>query len=129
MQEAIARLLAAAAGFGADAAMLHAVLPVFCTLVAAELARLGARLEGRAEHRRIAGRLARHNPAYGGAEVGAVEVEVDTADEHLRVLLSEAGVGAGRTRLGAVEARLDASCQRRQVEGRLTRARLAICSA
>jgi len=39
-------LLAAAAGFGADPAKPHAVLPMLLTLVAIELAGLGARRAG-----------------------------------------------------------------------------------
>ncbi len=44
------------------------------------------------------------DPARRGAHVRAVEAHADTAPHMANLLLAEAGVGAGATRLGAVEA-------------------------
>ncbi len=77
--------------------MLPDALPA---LVAAQFALLARG----AQHRRIAGCLARGDLAGGVAEVGAVEVEADAAGEYLGTLLAEAGVGTGGTSLGAIDA-------------------------
>lgn len=104
----VAGLLAAAACFGADAAVLHAMLAVLIALVAADLAGRCAGFEGGADHLRLRGRLPGDDPAGGVTDIGAVQVEPDAAVEHLRFLLAEAGVGAGSTGLGTVEASLAA---------------------
>src|SRR5690606_24738765 len=102
-EEPAARLLAAAAGLGADPAVL--------VLVRVLLALLGAQPAGRPEGldlladervRRLG--LAGEDAAGGGADVGAVEVEPDAPPEHVELLLGEAGVGAGRAGLLALEA-------------------------
>ena len=107
VEEALARLLAAAAGLGADAAVL--------VLVGVLLALLGAEAAGRAEgldlladERVLRLRLAREDAAGGGADVGAVEVGADALAELGGLLLREAGVGAGRAGLLALEAVIDA---------------------
>ena len=52
---------------------------------------------------------ARHDAAGGAAHRGAVEVEPDAADEVGNVTLGQAGIGAGRAGLDAVEACVDAA--------------------
>jgi hypothetical protein len=106
-EEVVAGLLTTSAGIGAHPAML-VVGGVPLTLVAAQPAGFGASLEGCTRHLWLEGGLSRDYPAGGVANVGAVEVESDAAGERLGIFLAEAGVGASRATLGAVEAGLDA---------------------
>ena len=80
------------------------MLGVPLALLSAHPARPRARLQSRSRHLRVERRLPREDLAGGIAEIGAVEVEADAASQHLYVSFAEAGVGAGRAGLGAVEA-------------------------
>ncbi len=101
----MARPLTALACVGAHPAVLHAHLPgVVLALLGAQAARLGARLEGCPGHGRLELRLTRDDPPRGKAHIRAVEAHGDAAPHVVDHLLAEAGVGAGATRLGAVEA-------------------------
>jgi len=66
------RLLTAAAGCGADTAVL-VVMGVPLALIPAGTAGCGAGLDGRAEDAKIGLRLARHHAAGGVAQIGAVK--------------------------------------------------------
>src|SRR3954471_1865845 len=99
--------LAAPAGLGADAAVLVDV-GVAGALVAAGPARRGAGLQDRAGQVRVVAGVPREHPASGVADVGAVEVGADARPQLGDHLLAQAGVGAGRAGLRALEARLDA---------------------
>ncbi len=81
-REGVARFLAAAAGFGAGLDQTQRVAPV----------------EGGQPRQRPAGRL---------TGIGAVEVEADAAHEVGQRRLAQARIGAGGTRLGAIETGLD----------------------
>lgn len=111
-QQRIAGLLTAAACLGADATVFHAMLTVLLALVAAKLAGLGARLEERPTQRRLEGGLAGQRVSSRGADIGAIEVETNTADQRLHLLFAEAGVGAGSAGLRTVKAGADALDQR-----------------
>ena len=71
-EQPAARPLAAAAGFGADPAVL-VVMGVPLALIPAGTAGCGAGLDGRAEDAKIGLRLARHHAAGGVAQIGAVK--------------------------------------------------------
>ena len=96
--------------------MLH-LLAVSLALVAAETTRQRARLEEATNQRRLGYGLARHNGRRGRADVGAIQIEADAAGKLLDVLLAQAGVGAGGTRLGAVYTGADTLDQRAPVYG------------
>src|SRR5919112_449250 len=110
-EEIVARAFAATAGLSADAAVL-VVLGVPLTLVPAHLASLGAGLQGGLRYLNVKGRLAGEDLAGRVAHVDAVKVEADAAYQHLYILLTEAGVGAGGASLGAIETSFDALDQR-----------------
>src|SRR5919107_1995730 len=110
-EEVVARAFAATAGLSADAAVL-VVLGVLLTLVPARLASLGAGLQDGLRCLRLEGRLAGEDLAGRVAHVGTVKVEANAAYQHLYILLTEAGVGAGGASLDAVETSLDALHQR-----------------
>ncbi len=103
--------------------MLH-VLRMPLALFTAQPTRPGAGLKRRPRHLRIERRLSREDLASGVADVGAVEVEPNTAGQHLYVPLAEAGVRAGGTGLFTVEAGLDALHQRVGVNSGTARIRL-----
>src|SRR5215207_6848181 len=101
----VAGLFTAPTGLGAHPAVLHVHLPgVVLALLAAQTARLGARLKSSLGHRRLEVRLTRDDPPRRGAHIRAVEAHGDTAPQMANLFLAEAGVGAGATRLGTVEA-------------------------
>ena len=106
-----AGLLAASAGGGADAAMLmHAGMPgAFLT---ADAAGLGAGLQGQPDHIGIGAGPPRGHRSGSGADIGTIEIKPDTLDQIPDHILSQACIGAGRARLGAVIAFLDAAQQR-----------------
>ena len=93
-QEVVAGALAAAAGLGADLTVLHTVLGVLVALVAAEASRVAYAIS---ESKAVC-----PEKILRVAYIGAIEVESDAANQHLHVLLAEAGVGAGGTGLRAV---------------------------
>ena len=109
----VAGIFTAPAGFGAYPAVLHVHLPcVGLTLLATQAARFGASLESSPGHRRLELRLPGEDPPRTGALVRAVEAHGDAALHVLDHFLAEAGIGTGRARLGAVEARLYALDER-----------------
>jgi hypothetical protein len=122
-QDIIAGALAAATGFSAHPAMLH-VLCMTLALLTAESASPSAGFKSGPCHLRIESRLAGQDLTSSIAHVGAVEVETNATDQHLYVLLTEAGVGTSGTGLGAVEAGLDALHQGISVQRHLVRVRL-----
>ena len=110
-EEVVAGALAASAGLSADTAVLYAVLGVLLTLLAAPTASLCASLQGSLSHLLVESRLPGEYLADGVADVGAVEVEPYAAGQHLYILLTEAGVGAGGAGLGTVDAGIDTGGQ------------------
>jgi len=84
------------------------VLGVLLALLCAQATRLRADLEAGAQHLDLRCRLSGENSAGSVANVGAVKVEPYAAYQHLYILLTEAGVGAGGAGLSAVKAGLDA---------------------
>jgi hypothetical protein len=109
--QVVAGLLAAAAGFGAYAAMLM-VGGVLLALLATGAAGHCAGLDRCADDVEIERGLAGHDAAGGLADVGAIETEANAPDQLRQVLLAEAGVGAARTGCGTVEAVLDTAQER-----------------
>jgi hypothetical protein len=103
LEHRFAGSFAALASFGAHPAMLM-MRGVLLTLLTANTASFRAGLQSRPRRLRLEGRLAREYLSGGVAHVGAVEVETYAADQHLYVLLAEAGVGAGGAGLGTVKA-------------------------
>lgn len=103
----LASLFAAAATLSAHAAvfMVPGVPPA---LGPAGLAGGQTRLKLRAHHLGLGLRLPCENPSGRVADVGTVEIQADAMDDHLHVRLAEAGVGAGRADLGALETGFDA---------------------
>ena len=95
-----------------------------CSACPSHPASLGASLQGGLRYLRVKGRLAGEDLAGRVAHVGAVKVEADAASQHLYILLTEAGVGAGGAGLGAVEAGLDALNQCLGIHGGFVRVRL-----
>ena len=100
------------------------MLAVLLALVAAELATLSARLEERSTQRRLEGGLAGQEFSSRGADVSAVEIETNTADQGRHLLLTETGVSAGGTGLSTVKAGADALDQCIDVNRRFLRSRL-----
>jgi hypothetical protein len=105
-EDAIASLLAAAAGFGAHPAVL-VVVSMPLALVPADSACPSAGLKSSTCHLWVESCLAGEYLAGGFAHLGTVEAKPYAADQHLYVILAKAGVGAGGAGLGAVEASLD----------------------
>src|SRR5919109_3975724 len=99
-------MLAAAAHLGANAAVL-VVIGVVLTLFATGPARQHAGLNRCADDADVGRGLAGHDAAGGLAQVGAIETKANAAHQPLHVALAEVGIGAARTRGGAVDARLD----------------------
>ena len=116
LKNGVARLLTAAARLGADAAMLHLLAMLFA-LVAAEATRQRARLDDATQQRWLGSGLARHDRSGGRADSGAVQVEADAAGKLLDMLLTQAGVSARGTRLGAVHAGANTRDQRASIHG------------
>src|SRR5215212_1046691 len=90
-------------------------------LLAAQPARLGTRFKSSPSHRRLELRLPGEYPARRGAHLRAVEAHGYAALQMSGHLFTEAGIGAGATRLGAVEACLYALDERTGVHGYGTR--------
>src|SRR3712207_7117880 len=76
-------------------------------LVSADSACPSAGLKSGTCHLCVESCLAGEYLASGFAHLGTVEAEPYAADQHLHVLLAEAGIGTGGGGLGAVEASLD----------------------
>src|SRR5680860_1850396 len=104
--EVPAGLLAVPARLGADAAVV--VHPgVLLALVTAGLARGGAGLQDGAGEVGVVTGVPGEHPPGGVAHIRAVQVGADARGQLGDHVLAEAGVGAGGTGLGALEARLD----------------------
>ena len=114
-EQRVARLLAAAAGFGADPAVL-VVMGMPLALISTGTTRCGAGLDGRTEDAEIELRLARHHPAGGVAEIGAVKTQSNAADHVSDVLLGETRVGARGARGRAVDAVVNAAKKRLAID-------------
>src|SRR5262249_4732354 len=107
-EQILAGLLAAAAGLGADAAVL-VVVSVPLALVAAGTARRRASLDGRTDDAEVGLRLADDDAAGRDTGIAAVEAQADAADQVADVVLGETRVGAAGARGGAFKAVLDAA--------------------
>lgn len=107
-----ARPLTPSAGLGADATVLHAMLGVPLALLATEPAGRGASLEGRRHELRFAGSLARDDAAGRLTEVGAVEIEPDSADQHGDIGLAQTRISTGRASLRTVDTGANAGQER-----------------
>lgn len=79
--------------------------------VAAGLAGGGACLRHRARELGVVSGVPRPHPARRVADIGAVGVGADACGQLGHHVLTEAGVGAGRASLGALEAGVDAFLQ------------------
>lgn len=102
-----ARGLAAAAGFGADPAMLmHVGMPL--ALLGADTAGQFARGKLGDDHGFIAAGAAGSDVGRCGADVSAIEIDTDALTKLGDHILTEARVGARRADLGAFETLLDA---------------------
>jgi hypothetical protein len=106
-QQLFACLFTSATDLGANTAVFM-VIGVPLTLVPAQSARLSARLHDHSRQLRLELRLPAYDSLCRRTDVAAVLAQADTADQDGDVVLAEIGVGAGRTALGAVGARLDA---------------------
>ncbi len=118
-QQLSAGLLAPAARFGAHGAVLHPVLTVLLTLVAARPAGPCACLQDRASDAGVVLRLPAQHAAGRLADVGAIEVRTDALAKVGDVLLAEAGVRTRGARLHAVSTGLDAARKRVGVEAEI----------
>jgi len=114
-EQLAARPLAAAAGFGADPAVL-VVMGVPPALISAGTAGCGAGLDGRAYDAEIELRLARHHAAGGDAQIGAVKTQANAPDHVSDVLLGETRVGASSARGRAVDAIVNAAKERLAID-------------
>ncbi len=76
-----AGLLTAPAGFRADPAVVHTMLSMHLTLIAAEPAGRHTGLQGRLHQLRLGCRLTREDRAGSAAQIGTVEVQADAAGE------------------------------------------------
>lgn len=102
-----ARCFAAAAGLGADAAML-VILGVLLAFGGAKRAGFFARPQGRNDHALIGTGAARGNAGRCIAQVGAIEIKPNTLPQLQHHVLAEARIGARGTRLRTVQTFLDA---------------------
>ena len=92
------------------------VFRVPLTLVATHAAGRRAGLDSRAEQVDIRSGLAGDDAPGGVADVGAIEVEANAADQLPHVRLAETGVGAAGACSRTVEALVDAAQQRVSIE-------------
>src|SRR5262245_8022883 len=122
-EQIVAGLLAAAAGCGADAAVL-VVMGVPLALLAASTARRRACLDRCADDAELGLGLARDDAASRAAQIGAVETKADAADEVPDVVLAEARVGTAGAGHGALEAVVDAAYERLSIGAGRARMRL-----
>jgi hypothetical protein len=106
-----AGLLAAAAGLGADTAVL-VMGCVLLALLGAEAACPQAGFEQAPRQPRFGARLSRQHLSGGVADVGAVEAQSNAVTQLLDVLLREVGVSARRAIDEAGETLLDAAHER-----------------
>jgi hypothetical protein len=106
-QQLLACLFTSATDLGANTAVLM-VIGVPLTLVTAQSARLSARLHDHPRQLRLNLRLPAYDSLCRRTDIAAVLAQADTADQRGDIVLAEIGVGAGRTALGTVRARLDA---------------------
>ena len=81
------------------------------------------RLDGRAQEAGIERSLADDDASGGIAQIGAVEVETDAADQPLHIVLAEAGIGAGSAGSGTRDALVDATHERVAIDARRLRMR------
>ena len=107
-EQAVARLLAAAAHLRADAAVL-VVLGVALALLATGAASRHAGLNRCTDDGDIEGGLAGHDAAGCVAKVGAVETQANAAHQLRQLGLAEVRVGTARTHGRTVDASLDAA--------------------
>lgn len=110
-QQRVARFLAGSTRFGADAAVLHAVLRVPLALVTAEPAGGCAGTERGSGELGIKRCLAGNDASGRVTDIGAIEIEPDAADQIFDGLFAKAGVSARRACLCAVEASANAGQQ------------------
>ena len=110
-EQVSAGLFTAAAGVGADPAVLVHVR-VGVALGGACGARCAQRLQRGTKHGGVRAGVAREQARGGVAEVGAILVQTDAGGQIGDHLLAETGVGAGRTSLAALEARVDTGQER-----------------
>jgi hypothetical protein len=106
-QQRFARLFTSATDLGANTAVLM-MIGVPLTLVPAQPAGLSARLHDHPHQLRLKPRLPANDSLCRRTDIAAVLAQADTTDQGGDVVLAEIGVGAGRTALGTVRARLDA---------------------
>ncbi len=118
-----AGLIAAPASVRADAAMF-VVVCVPLALVRAGATHLGACLHDRSREVRLEFGLPAEDLARGGAQIGAVQTQADTANHHAYVVLGEVSVDVRGAALRAVEARVDALEQRTGLDRGSPRVRL-----
>ncbi len=83
-------------------------LGVTVAFLAAQAARLGARLKGVADYGFVAAGAARGNRRGGKAQIRTIEIQADTLGEIRNRLLTKAGIRTDRASLGAVVAKVDA---------------------
>jgi hypothetical protein len=102
VQRIPACLLASAACFGTDAAVLHSHLRVTLALLGTHPAGFRARLEHASRGARLKRRLASQHASCSLAHVGTIKVQADTSDKVAQMFfLAQAGVSATRARLTA----------------------------
>ena len=99
-EQCFAGLDAAAAGFGADAAMFHFGAVLFAHRPA-DLTGLNAGPELGAGKLEIGPGKARHDPSRGQADIRTIGAIADALDQFAHVFLAEAGIGAGVARFSA----------------------------
>ncbi len=121
LEKLLARPLAATALFGANLAVLHAVLSVLLALVAATATHGDASLQDGARDIRVVLGLATDDSSCGSAHVSTVQVNADALGQVLNISLTEAVVGALRARLRAVVTRLDTAHQQLLVDVEIAR--------
>src|ERR687898_2268713 len=101
----VAGIFTAPTSLSAHPAVLHVHLPsVGLALLATQPTRFGASLKSSSDHRWLRFRLPGDDPPRRGAHVRAVEAHGDAAPQMANLFLAQAGVGAGATRLVAIEA-------------------------
>jgi hypothetical protein len=117
--ERVTGLLTGSAGLSTHTTVLHAVLSMSLALVTAEAAGGRAGLEGRSNHVRFEGGLARDNATSRITEIGTIEIEPDAAGKRFRIGLAQTRISARRASLRAIEASADTGHKRVICDGRL----------
>jgi hypothetical protein len=100
---------------------MFVVLGVPLAFLGADTARLRTRFDHLAGELRLEGSLPRQYTTRRLADIRAVEVEPDTADELLNGRLTEAGVGAAGAGRRAADALVDTARKRVAVDARRLR--------